>query len=35
VKFVCQGHQFKVKVTGAKSMFLCPFCGWSVFINRQ
>ena len=35
VKFVCQGHQVKVKVkvkvTGAKNMSVYPVCGRSAF----
>ena len=31
VKFICQGHRVKVKVTEAKSMFTCPVPSWSVF----
>jgi len=33
MKFVYQGHlvKVKVKVTGAKTVSVCPVCGWFVF----
>ena len=30
-KVVDQGHRVKVKVTGAKSVSVCPVRGWSTF----
>ena len=34
VKFVCQGHRVKVKVTGAKTR-VCVACSWVVYLRLK
>jgi len=35
VKFVYQSDWVKTKVTGAKSVFVCPVRGWSAFNSTE